>query len=235
MALPKIEYPTFNVQLLSRKEPVKIRPFLVREQKILMMAVESKELDGVVDALTQIINLCVVEDNFDVKKLPLIDIETLFLHLRARSVSENVDVYFKCKNEIEPGKECGMVIDISVDLLNDVTIKNLISSNKIMLTDKIGVLMKYPSIKQLNMKDTNTEIVIDCIDKIFDEDNVINASEADEDEIKDFVENLSTSDYEKLMNFVASVPTIYYKGSQKCPRCSFEHNVVMEGLNDFFI
>lgn len=235
MALPKIEYPTFNVQLLSRKEPVKIRPFLVKEQKILMMAVETKELDGVIDALKQIINLCVVDDNFDVKDLPLIDIETLFLHLRARSVSENIDVYFKCKNEMEPGRECGMVIDIAVDLLNDVTIKNLISSNKIMLTDKIGVLMKYPSIKQLNMKDSDVDMVIDCIDKIFDEDNVINASEASDDEIKDFVENLSTNHYDKLMDFVASVPTIHYAKTQKCPRCSFEHNVVMEGLNDFFI
>ena len=235
MALPKIEYPTFNVQLLSRKEPVKIRPFLVKEQKILMMAVESKELDGVIDSLLQIINLCVVEDNFDARKLPLIDIETLFLNLRARSVSENVDVYFKCKNKIEEEKECGMVIDISVDLLTDVTVKNLLSTNKIMLTDKIGVLMKYPSVKQLNAKDSDVDMVTDCIDKIFDEENVIDANEADESEVKEFVENLSTTHYEKLKKFMESVPTIYYNKTQKCPRCSFEHNVVMEGLNDFFI
>jgi hypothetical protein len=203
-----------------------------------MMAVESKELDNVVDALSQIINLCVIDEDFDVTKLPLIDIETLFLHLRARSVSENVDVYFRCKNQIEPGKDCGMVIDIGVDLLNDVTIRNLAPSNKIMLTDTIGVLMKYPSMKQLRIKDEkdiNVEAVIDCIDRIFDTDNVITASDATEQELRDFVENLSNNDYEKLLNFVASVPTIHYNKTQLCPKCSFEHNVVMEGLNDFFI
>lgn len=239
MALPKIEYPTYTIQLQSLKDPVRFRPFLVKEQKLLMMAVESSNSETVVASLMQIINNCVLEE-IDVSKLPLVDLEYFFLNLRARSVSENVDIYFKCKNKVED-KECDMVIDMSVDLLNEVKIVNLATTNKIMFNNKVGVLMRYPSINQLNLVDEEDavlmqiKLIVDCIDKIFDEESVIDADESTEEELIEFVSNLSSSDYDKLLSFTNTTPTVQYSKKHNCPRCGFEHSMLLEGLNDFFI
>lgn len=239
MALPKIEYPTYTVKLLSKKEPVRFRPFLVKEQKLLMMGAESKSQETVIETLLQIANNCILDDT-DVTKLPMVDLEFLFLHMRARSVSESIDVFFKCKNIVEE-KECGMVIDMAVDLLKEVNIVNESNTNKIMLTDKVGVMMRYPSINQLNIsaeqtsKEIEMQLVVDCIDKIFDENSVVDAASADISELNEFVENLSNLDYGKLLEYTKFVPTIQYTNKQECPRCGFVHNVKLEGINDFFI
>jgi hypothetical protein len=238
MALPKIEYPTYTIQLQSVKDPVRFRPFLVKEQKLLMMAVESTNPETIVHALVQIINNCVL-DEIDVTKLPLVDLEFFFLNLRARSVGENVDIYFKCKNIVEE-KECDMVIDMSVDLLNEVQIINLAAAKKIMFNNKVGVLMRYPSINQLKIEDEDpvqaqVKLMVDCIDKIFDEESVIDADESSEEELIEFVNNLSSNDYDKLLSFTKTTPTVQYSKQHNCPRCGFEHNMVLEGLNDFFL
>jgi len=185
MALPKIEYPIHTVQLLSIKDPVRFRPFVVKEQKLLMMALESGDINTIIDTIKQVINNCLV-DEINVDKLPLVDIEFFFLNLRARSVSENVDVFFKCKNVIDE-KECGMIVDASVDIINQVNIVNSPGSNKIMITDKVGVLMRYPTLEQVKLiGDENLtaqeKLVLDCIDKIFDEENVIDSSETSKEE-----------------------------------------------------
>lgn len=238
MALPKIEYPVHTVQLLSIKDPVRFRPFVVKEQKLLMMALESGDLNTIIDTIKQVINNCLI-DNIDVDKLPLVDIEFFFLNLRARSVSENVEVFFKCKNVIDE-KECGMIVDANVDIINQVNIVNSAGSNKIMFTDKVGILMKYPTIEQVKLiSDENLtaqeKLVLDCIDKIFDEENVIDASETSKDELVQFVDTLSSTDYERLEKFVEASPTIQYIGYHECPKCKFSHKIMLEGLNDFFL
>jgi len=238
MALPKIEYPVHTVQLLSIKDQVRFRPFVVKEQKLLMMALESGDLNTIIDTIKQVINNCLI-DNIDVNKLPLVDIEYFFLNLRARSVSENVEVFFKCKNVIEE-KECGMIVDANVDIISQVNIVNSAGSNKIMFTNKVGVLMRYPTIEQVKLiSDENLtaqeKLILDCIDKIFDEENVINISETSREELIQFVDTLSSTDYEKLEKFVEASPTIQYVGYHECPKCKFSHKIMLEGLNDFFL
>jgi len=238
MALPKIEYPVHTVQLLSIKDPVRFRPFVVKEQKLLMMALESGDLNTIIDTIKQVINNCLI-DNIDVDKLPLVDIEYFFLNLRARSVSENVEVFFKCKNVIEE-KECGMIVDANVDIISQVDIVNSAGSNKIMFTNKVGVLMRYPTIEQVKLiSDENLtaqeKLILDCIDKIFDEENVIDTSETSREELIQFVDTLSSTDYEKLEKFVEASPTIQYIGYHECPKCKFSHKIILEGLNDFFL
>lgn len=238
MALPKIDYPVYTVQLLSRKEPVRYRPFLVKEQKLLMMALESDDFDAIVETIVQIINNCSLDD-IDAEKLPLVDLEFFFLNLRGKSVNENLDIFFKCKHIVDD-KECGMVIDTTVDILKEVKIVNGAESNKIMFTDKVGVLMRYPTIKQVKLisDDELTEkekLIIDCVDKIFDEENVINASDISKQELIEFIENLSNSDYEKIEEFIRAAPTIQYIGYHDCPKCKYSHKITLEGLNDFFL
>lgn len=238
MALPRIEYPIHTVQLLSIKEPVRFRPFIVKEQKLLMMALESEDLNTIIDAVKQIINNCVV-DNINVDKLPLVDIEYFFLNLRARSVSENVELFFKCKNVIDE-VECGMIVDATVDITKQVNIVNSAGSNKIMFTDKVGVLMRYPTIEQVKLigdQDLSAfeKLILDCIDKIFDDESVINSGDVTREELIQFVNDLPSQDYERLQEFVEAAPTIQYIGYHNCPKCKFSHKIVLEGLNDFFL
>ncbi|CAB4124128.1 Baseplate hub assembly protein, bacteriophage T4-like [uncultured Caudovirales phage] len=237
MRLPKLEYPVHEVKLLSRDKPIRFRPFLVKEQKILMMAVESKNLDTVVDSMKQIINNCVV-DEIDVDTLSLIDIEMFFLNLRARSIGEVIDVFFKCKNIVDD-VECNMVINVGVDLLKDVEVTNNTQSNKVMFNDKVGVIMKYPSLNHIKIldeeKNISDKMIIDCMDQIFDEDEVYLTKDATEEELIEFLDKLSSQDLDKLETFIKNSPKISYNKNHNCPKCNFEHNISLEGLGDFFI
>lgn len=236
MSLPKIDYPIYELKLLSVDNPVKFRPFLVKEQKLLMMAFESNETKTVIQTIKQVMRNCCL-DNIDIDNLPLVDIELFYLNLRARSVSEIIDILFKCKNLVEE-KECGMVIEISVDLLKDVGIENKNDSNKIMLSDNIGILMKYPTIDLITALESDDNIsekvLMQCIGKIFDEDEIYDPKTANENEIIEFLENLSAAHYNRLVDFVKNIPTLSYKKSIPCPKCKHVHEVKLEGLDDFF-
>lgn len=238
MPLPKVEYPIHEVKLFSQNKPVKFRPFLVKEQKILMMAVESANIENVIDAVKQIINNCIIEE-IDVDNLPLVDIELFFLNLRSRSMGEVVEVFFKCRNMIDGETECGMVINVGVNLIEEVQVINNTESNKIMFNNSVGVIMRYPTYEQImrfqdsdNLRD---RIIIGCMDQIFNEEEVYSVDEASEEEMQEFLEGLSSTDYEKLVKFVENCPKIQYKKTHNCPKCNFEHTMLLEGINDFFI
>jgi hypothetical protein len=239
MALPKIDYPIFEIEgILGKSKPIKFRPFSVKEQKILMMASESSDIKEVVRGMQQIIQNCCLE-SIDAEKLSLSDIEIIFLHLRAKSVSENVDIYFKCNNIIEDGSKCGMVIDISLDLLKDVKVESKQPSNTIWLNDKIAVKMKNPTldvVRLIEMDDASIsdKIIALCLDKVIEEEEVHDMETVTEEELVEFVGQIQTKDYEKMWEFIQNTPKIKYEEVHKCPRCSYEHRVKLEGLSDFF-
>src|SRR5579872_4750601 len=139
MNLPKVDYPTFDVDLSIGK--IKYRPFLVKEQKLLLMAHDSKNIDSIMEATKQVIQNCVlVPNDFDVTKLPIVDMSKLFLHLRARSMGEHMKIYYKCQNDFE-GNVCNMIIEASVNLLEVKEVGGN-ANPKIMITDDIGVKMR---------------------------------------------------------------------------------------------
>ena len=257
MKLPTIDQPTYTVQLLFRDEPVKIRPFLVKEQKIMMMAVEANDVDSTIRAIKQIITNCLLE-SINVDTLPLADLETLFLNLRARSMGEVLSLYFKCTNKVivplAPGQvmiggmgapvhnyaDCGMVIEVPVNLLTDVKQINNNYPKKIMLTEDVGVVMRYPSIDLIDrlLKKNDSQIVYtviaSCIEQVFDKNGVYKAVDATPEEMAIFVENLPSDKIEKLEEFVENVPKSKFETLKKCSKCGYEHKFVLEGLNDFF-
>lgn len=236
MALPKIEYPIHEVKLMSIDTPVRFRPYIVKEQKLLMMALESDSIDDVIKAMKQVITNCVV-DPIDVDALPYVDIELFFLNLRARSVGEKIDVVFKCNNVVDE-KPCNMVIDFDVDLLTEVKVENANESKHIAITDTIGVLMKYPTIEQLKIlssdENLTNKMIVDCIDKIYSEDEVYDSKTATRQELEDWVDGLPSVYYDKLDKFLVNVPVIRYEKKHVCPKCKYEHTMKLEGLNDFF-
>lgn len=239
MALPKINYPIFEVEGISGKsKPVKFRPFLVKEQKILMMAVESRDENELVRSLKQIINNCCL-DKINVDELSISDLEVIFLHMRARSVGEVIDVLLKCNNIVEDGKTCNMVMDIAVDLLKDVIVEPKTISNIINLNENISVIMKYPTIETMRMIDSqkaklSDKIIAKCIDKIVEGEEVHDISSIPESEVIEFVSEMQTKDYEKMWNFVTNIPTIKYHQKHSCPKCGYEHEIKLEGISDFF-
>jgi T4 bacteriophage base plate protein len=266
--LPQINYPIYTVQLLSQKEPVQVRPFTVREEKLLLMAVSAADLVTTTDALKQIISNCVIGEGFDINNMAMIDMETIFLNLRARSIGEKGITYFKCQNlvpfkpkptrtmsngvmmlvEAPPPNpdappqmvECGMVLDVPVDFLN-VPVLNKDTQLQIKFTEDVGVKMRFPTFdlfRKLNdvpEQDVEMVMVANCLDIIYDKDNAHNAQECTDDELKEFLLNLPGDKYEMLREFIKHVPQTHQESNIVCTKCKYDHKIVLEGLQDFFV
>jgi len=245
MKLPTIETPIYEVKLFSREEPVKFRPFLVKEQKLLLLATEQRDREEAVKATKQIISNCLLDKSIDVDTLPSVDIEILFLNFRARSMGENVDVFYKCKNLIgeEEKKECGMIVDFNVNLL-EVPVANKEYESKIMISDNVGVKMKLPTFEimqkineslQNSYENSEFKSIALCIDFIFDNETVYYAKDATEEELIDFIMQLPPDKFDLIAKYFNNIPTVRKELDKDCPKCGYKHNFVLEGLNDFFI
>jgi DNA-directed RNA polymerase subunit M/transcription elongation factor TFIIS len=243
--LPKIDMPIYEVKLISNGKKLKFRPFTVKEEKLFLMANQGEELDNVVDTIKQVINNCVL-DEFDIDSLPLFDIEHIFLNIRARSISEIVNLQYKCNNtvaneETKEEKECGNVIKIELNVLEIEPIKQEGHSNKIEITEKMGVVMRYPSfetIKKFNAEDEADSIIkitVDCIDYIYDSDSIYYAKDFTEEELVEFVESMQAKDLEKIKFFFDTMPKMKKDVDFKCNKCGYEEKIEIEGIQNFFV
>jgi hypothetical protein len=177
--------------------------------------------------------------------LPVFDLEFLFLNLRAKSVGENVELNYVCNNLVKNEKDgeeeetCGGKIKLNVNLMEVDTIKNPEHTNKIMLTDKLGLMMKYPSfdiIKKLNIQNESEllKVIISCIDYIFDENEIYYAKDTAEEELTDFIESMQQSDVQKIQKFFETMPKISKNVEFKCKKCGYEEKTTIEGIQNFF-
>jgi len=247
MKFPEVSTPIYEVELLSSKKPIKFRPFLVKEQKLMLMAVESKDPAETVKILKEVATNCIVDKTINVDDLSYVDLELLFLNFRARSMGEQINVYFKCKNKVheeEQGelKNCGMVMEIPVNLL-EVPVVNREIEKRIMINESVGVQMKIPtfefmqSILERNMGDEDGDFkaIAMCVDYVFDSDNAYYAKDATTEEMINFLMTLPPEKYEDIENFFNNLPKVRKDIHHKCPKCSYEHDLKLEGLGDFFI
>ena len=240
MSLPKINLPIYNSNVSFKKEPIQFTPFTVKEGTLLMMAKESGELTTMVDALRQILSNCLVDKSIDVNKMPMIDMEWLFLQIQSKSSGENIPLHFKCKN-LQNNVECGMIIQCSMDL-RDVQYPIVPEeATKIQLTDTIGIKMKLPTFestqKALTVKQTLQDHMLAamCIDYVYDESSVTKADEAEPEELFEFVQGIEQSTFtSKILDFLDLIPTLKHTIKTDCPKCNFHHEIVLEGLADFF-
>jgi hypothetical protein len=241
--LPKIDVPLYEITLPLLQKKIKIRPFLVKEEKILLMAMESDDPDAVLLAIKQIVNNCCV-DQIDVDDLPILDLEYMFLQLRSRSIGEVIDLQYRCNNntptEEEPEKKCGSVIKLSFNALEIEPEKNQVHDPKIQLTPKLGVVMKYPTfkmmngIKNLSEAETVAKMVTECIDYIYDTESVYYAKDSSEKELIDFVDSLTQEQFSKIQDFFDTIPKMKKHLNFKCGKCGYEEEVVLEGIQSFF-
>lgn len=246
MALPKIDVPIHTVDLPLTKKNVRFRPFLVKEEKLLLMALESMEEKTILDSIKQIVNNCCLDD-IDVNALPIADLEFFFLNLRARSVGEVVELQYKCNNKVkdEQGEEktCNHVVKFDLNILE---IKPEIPpnhSNKIELSKDLGIVMKYPSFGSMkNLGDENLteidkvlKIVVSCIDYIYDTDSMYYRKDLSDEELSDFVDSMSREQFNKVQAFFESMPKIKKEVDFNCTKCGYKENIVVEGLQNFFV
>lgn len=243
MALPKLDIPTYEVNLISTGKPVRFRPFLVKEQKLFLMASESDDQNEVIRTIRQVLKNCVL-DEVDIDALPTFDLEFLFMNLRARSVEEVVDLKYKCNNLVKDDegneKKCGGEVEFKLNLLEIQATKNPDHTNKIQITDDIGVCFKYPSFdmaqkyEDMNENDAMMNIVVDCIDYIFDKENIYYAKDSAREELIEFVDNLQQKDLEKFQMFFETLPEIRKDVHFKCGKCGYEEDITLKGLQSFF-
>lgn len=227
MALPTLSVPTFDVDVYSTKEKIRMRPFLVKEEKILILAAESNQRSDMIRAMQQVVDSC-SDGKLDAEKLPFFDLQNIFIKLRSQSIGKDSEFNLICG-------ECGHKTPMTLDL-EQITLKTHPDhTNKIMITDEIGVLMKYPTSDILSQEDLPMfDLVVSCVDKIFTKEEVHNAAEEGLAEVTKFIDSLTNEQFEKIVEFFLTAPKIFHSIDYTCPKCNTENNVVVDGVENFF-
>lgn len=240
MALPVIDTPVYDLTLPLSKKEIRFRPFLVKEQKNLLMAMEADDSETIERNIRQVLQNCTLTKEINIDKLPVVDIEYYFLNLRARSVSEIVEGEYLCNNEVD-GKECGGKMKSSFNLLEIKVDMDPDTKDTIQITDKLTIKLKYPEfslVEKLKGKESAVEIafeiVADSIEYIFDGEQYYYADETPKEELMQFLETLNQAQFSKLEEFFNKLPVINKTVDMTCPRCGFVHNLTMQGLESFF-
>jgi hypothetical protein len=233
MALPVLNSAKYTVVIPSTGTEIEYRPYTVKEEKILMIALESKDQKMVLRSLKDVISNCVTQE-VELDDFTLFDFETIFLALRAKSVGEVVDLQLKCDDE-----KCSGVTPVAVNL-EQIKLTEMPESRTIFIDKKVGIIFKYPSISiveqydQENAMENAFDMIVSCIDEIFDEDNVYDAKNETKESLTTFVESLSTQQFAKVSDFFSKVPTLAHDVEFKCITCGKENKIELKGLQSFF-
>jgi hypothetical protein len=240
MALPRIDTPIYELELPLSKKQIKFRPFLVKEQKNLLMAMESGETESIEKNIKQVLTNCTLTEGINIDKLPVLDVEYYFLQLRARSVGEVVENKYRCDNTVDE-KVCGNIMETSLNIL-DIGITGLKEGDDVIqLTEKISIKLKYPEFsvlkqisKMTNEVDIAFSMIADSIEYVYNGEQMYYAKETSREEIMEFLESLNQQQFSKIEDFFTNLPTLEKKIEMKCSRCGFEHKFDVEGLESFF-
>ena len=238
MPLPTIVTPTYELELPSTGKKVKYRPFLVKEEKLLVLALETEETKDISTAIKTVLKNCIQTRGIKVENLPTFDIEFLFLNIRGKSVGEEVEV-----NLIAPDDgETQVPVTISID---DIKIqKTKGHTNKVKLDETLVMEMKYPSLDQfiksnfdfteeVNM-DQSFDLIASCIDKIYNEEEVWSTADCTKKEVKDFLEQMNSMQFKEIEKFFETMPKLSHNVTFTNPKTKVESTVLLEGLSSFF-
>jgi len=236
MALPKIDVPTYELVVPSTDEKIKYRPFLIKEEKVLLMAMESGKNEDIIQAVKTIVNECTF-DKLELGKMPMFDVEYIFLQIRSKSVGEVSKLRVLCKDD---GKTYA---NVEVDL-NEVQVQvDDGHTNKIELSDEMGIIMNYPTIDSFSaagIADINAEnmldVIVSCIGQIYDKggEEVWDAKDSTKKELVEFVEQLNTQQFADVQAFYDTMPKLKHTITVKNPKTEKENTVTLVGLGDFF-
>ena len=238
MPLPKIATPTYELELPSTEQTVKYRPFLVKEEKLLVLALETEDTKQITTAIKTVLKSCVLTKGIKVEQLPTFDIEYLFLNIRGKSVGEELEVKVICPDDEKTE------VPITIDLDEVKVQKSGEHNNQLKLDDTLMMEMRYPSLDQFiknnfDFKDENQmeqsfDLIGSCIDKIYNEDEVWATADCTKKEVKEFLESMNSSQFKDIEKFFETMPKLSHTIKVKNPKTKVESEVVLEGLASFF-
>jgi hypothetical protein len=235
MALPKVALPTYELEVPSNGKKIKYRPFVVKEEKLLLLALESQDDKQIEEATRTLLKNCITT-RVKLEDLAIFDLEYIFLQIRAVSVGEVVEMLLTCEDDGETQ------VKYNLNLTDVQVIKSEDHSSKIMLSDSMGLIMKYPSFEEfvkvsIIAKDTSEqviEIMGKCVDQIFDGEDVYDSSTTSKKEFVEFIEGLTNKQFEKVQEFFSEMPVLKHEIKLKNPNTGVENSFVIQGLSNFF-
>ena len=238
MPLPKIATPTYELELPSTEQTVRYRPFLVKEEKLLVLALETEDTKQITNAIKSVLKSCVLTKGVKVETLPTFDIEYLFLNIRGKSVGEELEVKVICPDDEKTE------VPITIDL-DEVKVQKSEGHNKqLKLDDNLMMEMKYPSLEQFiknnfdfndaNQMEQSFDLIGSCIDKIYSEDEVWATADCTKKEVKEYLESMNSSQFKDIEKFFETMPKLSHTIKVKNPKTKVESEVVLEGLASFF-
>ena len=236
MALPRLDVPTYELTIPSTDDKIKYRPFLVKEEKILLIAMESGETKAMLQSVKDIVDECTF-NQLNLGNMPMFDIEYIFLNIRAKSVGEISKLKVLCQDDMKT------YANVEIDLSEIQVQVSDEHTNKIELTDEMGVIMKYPTIDSFNVNniadittDNMLEVIAACIAQIYDKkgEEVYDSKDSTQKELIEFVEQLNTKQFQDMQKFFDTMPALKHTITVKNPKTKKESKVTLTGLNDFF-
>ena len=238
MPLPTIATPTYELELPSTGKKIKYRPFLVKEEKLLVLALETEDTKQITTAIKSVLKSCVLTKGVKVETLPTFDIEYLFLNIRGKSVGEELEVKVICPDDEKTE------VPITIDLDEVKVQKSEGHDKQLKLDDKLMMEMKYPSLEQFiknnfdfndaNQMEQSFDLIGSCIDKIYSEDEVWATADCTKKEVKEFLESMNSSQFKDIEKFFETMPKLSHTIKVKNPKTKVESEVVLEGLASFF-
>jgi len=242
MGLPKIATPNFSVILPYSGKTLNCRPYLVKEDKILLMAAQSGDAMEATQAIKDVVNSCVNDDRFDISKLATVDADYLFMNIRAKSVGEQVEIEITCNNEVD-GQACGKTFEVPINIKDLKMVDDSANTrNDIVKINKdIGVKMKPTSFKATlemnpddNDVDRNINILYNSIESIYDKEDIYTTKDFTKKEFIEWVGDLQTEAFSKMTDYINNLPVLVIEKEAKCPKCGFQHNLKFEDTMSFF-
>tara|TARA_B100000575_G_scaffold294434_1_gene310325 strand:- start:3455 stop:4156 length:702 start_codon:yes stop_codon:yes gene_type:complete len=233
MALPKLETPTYELTVPSTKKKIKYRPFLVKEEKILLLALESEDDKEIANAMKDLIRACVLTKGIDPDNLATFDVEYIFLNIRGKSIGETIDVKILCPDD----EKTEITTQIPIDKINVRFTKG--HTNQIQVSDDLWVEMKYPNIDSLAVQeetvDDTFKLVSKSIKKIYNAEDVWDSSTTTEDEFMEFIESMNSKQFAKIQKFFTTMPSLKHTVKIINPNTRVKSEYTIEGLSNFFI
>ena len=241
MPLPTIETPTYELKLYSTNKKIRYRPFLVKEEKVLIIALESKDQSAITHAVKEVLKKCILTKGVDVDSLPTFDIEYLFLNIRAKSIGEDIKLTVTCQDDMETKVPVTIYVD-------EIKISKPRGHTKdVVLDDNMTLRMKYPSLNQFiennfdtedevkTMVDKTFNVVADCMDTVFTGEDAWDANDYSPTERIQFIEQLNSQQYKKVEKFFSTMPKLSHTIEVVNPNTKKKGSIVLEGLADFFV
>jgi len=242
MPLPKINTPTYDLTLPSTGKKIKYRPFLVREEKILIMALETEDMAQITNAVIEILDECILTKGISVTKLATFDIEYLFLNVRSKSVGETIEVNVTCPDD----EKTSVQVEINIDTIKVQKVRG--HKDIIKLDDQYSMKLKYPSMTEFvesNFEsgndggegsdiDKSLSMITSCIEMIYDNEESWDASDSSQQELEEFIEQLNSKQFKSIEKFFETMPKLSHKVKVTNPKTGVESQVVLEGLASFF-